>query len=739
MDLVSRYLALAQANPVAIASTNRAATWEQIKDLHPQLPSHVRIQPRNYLGETWYVLHDTLSNQFHRLNKTAYHFLAFMDGQRTLAEIFALVQPQNTNDEEITNTELVQLLQYLHASDLLISEAPPKAEAIALRQEQKRHNKIQQLIKNPVVWRIPLFNPNALLTKLLPLARFLTSPLAAFIWLVVVFFALAQAIIHWPQLTSHSFKEVFSPANLLLIWLIYPLLKVFHELGHALFTKAWQGPVYECGIVFVMATPLPYVDASAATGIASKRKRLMVSAAGMAVELFIASMALLFWLDADEGLFKSILFNIVLIGGVSTLLFNCNPLMRFDGYYLLSDLLDLPNLAKRAQTQLIYGVQKGVLRLDPKPPQTQSQAEAIGLFTYAVAAMLYRALVIISIVMIAAALSVTLGLVLAAWLFIVQCVWPLIQFARFLLFSPELMQRRLKVTVSTLACLALVAGLVFFLPIPFYSQAQGIVWLPDNALIRSEAGGIVTKEWIKDGDQVTTGQTLMQLYNPELEAELKIYRLRLQEAEIRYQGAWLLDRNQVERYAEDINTIQAEITLLETRVAALLVKSPGPGIYKLVRPHALTGSFVRRGDTLAIIHLPGAARIRTALDQEEIAAVRNQTQRIELKSASHPGQTWQGTIAYDVPGGTFKLPSAALGSAGGGAIAVSNTDEQGTQALEEVFLLDITLPTPLPNENFGERVSIRFYYPAQSIAYQIFLGGQKLLRRILDDNPKSRG
>src|SRR5690606_20540021 len=171
-------------------------------------------------------------------------------------------------------------------------------------------------------------------------------------------YAVLQAGNHWQELTVGQLDRVVSPGNLLLLWLTYPFFKILHELGHGLFTKVWGGQVNECGVVIVAGTPLPYVDASAATGFHTKRQRLMVSAAGMAVELFLAALALLLWVQLSDGFARSFLYNIIIIGSVSTLFFNGNPLMRFDGYHLLTDAFDLPNLATRANQQVSYLIRR---------------------------------------------------------------------------------------------------------------------------------------------------------------------------------------------------------------------------------------------------------------------------------------------------------------------------------------------------------------------------------------------
>jgi putative peptide zinc metalloprotease protein len=194
---------------------------------------------------------------------------------------------------------------------------------------------------------------------------------------------------HWNELTQDIGNRVLAPENLLVLGLVFPLLKAAHEFGHACAVKAWGGEVHEMGVMFLVMMPVPYVDASAASAFAQRRQRVIVGAAGMAVELCIASAALLFWLDMQPGLPRAVLFNVMLIAGVSTVLFNANPLLRFDGYYILSDLIDIPNLRQRAQQYLGAVLQRGLFGIANDAVQATPREAAWFLF-FSIASFIYR-------------------------------------------------------------------------------------------------------------------------------------------------------------------------------------------------------------------------------------------------------------------------------------------------------------------------------------------------------------
>ena len=160
--------------------------------------------------------------------------------------------------------------------------------------------------------------------------------------------------VHWPELSENLADRVLAVENLLVMWLCFPVVKFLHELGHAYAVKNGGGEVHEMGIMLLVFTPVPYVDASAASGFRSKWRRALVGAAGMLTEILIAAVFIVVWVAAEPGWLRAIAFNVGLSAGVSTVIFNANPLLRFDGYYILSDLIEVPNLGARGNQYWRY-------------------------------------------------------------------------------------------------------------------------------------------------------------------------------------------------------------------------------------------------------------------------------------------------------------------------------------------------------------------------------------------------
>ena len=248
---------------------------------------------------------------------------------------------------------MINLLAQLNAADLLQTDIAPNAAEMVERFSKHSNAKRRGGFGNPLAIRLPLWDPDRFLERTLPIVRYVFSRVAATIWLLTVLSAMVLVGIHWNELSENISDRILAAEGLLLTAMVFPTLKFFHELGHAYSTKVAGGEVHELGVMLLVFAPVPYVDASASVAFRSKWRRALVGMAGMLTELFIAAMAMFAWSLAEPGLFRSLCFQTVLIAGVSTVVFNINPLLRFDGYYILSDLLEMPNLGGSIHALLV--------------------------------------------------------------------------------------------------------------------------------------------------------------------------------------------------------------------------------------------------------------------------------------------------------------------------------------------------------------------------------------------------
>jgi len=364
-------------------------SWYRVAPLNPRLRSHVRIERHEYRGQDWYVIQDGFTGRHHRFSPEAYQLVGMMDGRRTLDQIWQAVCAR-LGDHMPTQDEVIDLLARLYRADLLQTSAILDFSDLHQRSLQGRRSRLFTQMASPLSVRFPLVDPDRFLTRTMPWVRPFLGWQAFAVWAAVVAAAAILAVLHWDALQGDFSDALLGMENLLLISLLYPVLKILHEFGHAYMVKKEGGEVHEMGVMLLVFMPLPYVDASSSTSFRDKHQRMLVGGAGIMVELFVAAVMLMVWLNVEAGLVRALAYKTLLVAGVSTLLFNGNPLLRFDAYYILSDWLEIPNLAQRGVGYLGYLFKRYLLGIESADSPARSPGEARWLFFYAVAAFFYR-------------------------------------------------------------------------------------------------------------------------------------------------------------------------------------------------------------------------------------------------------------------------------------------------------------------------------------------------------------
>ena len=270
--------------------------WYRVAKLKPMLRDAIQISRHVYRRQTWYVLRNSLNGRNHRFNAAAYALIGLMDGQRTVQQLWEDAGKQSA-DAVPTQDEIIRLLASLHDADLIQDDILPSTLDLFRQAQGQSNNSGKQRMTNPFFLRFPLFDPDGFLQRW----GFLTAPLftrgAFVLWLLIVLTALIAAGLHWPELSASLEDKLFSIRNLLLLWLVYPLVKILHEFSHAFAVKRWGGEVHEMGISLLALTPIPYVDATASAAFPEKQRRIAVAAMGIMAELLLASFALFVWLN----------------------------------------------------------------------------------------------------------------------------------------------------------------------------------------------------------------------------------------------------------------------------------------------------------------------------------------------------------------------------------------------------------------------------------------------------------
>ena len=387
-------------------------SWHSVAQLRPRLMPYATVQRVVFRGKPWYVVQDQTGGRVYRLSTAAYAFIAGMDGRQTVQALWERANTSESRDA-CTQPEVVDLLVQLHGADLLQTDvAPDSAEALD-RHKRKRTETIRQWLLNPMSVKLPLLNPDRFLTRLSPYLSWCFGPVGALLWLAVMLPATVLAAQHWGELTHNLSDRVLSSSNLLVMLAVYPVVKLLHELGHGFAVKRWGGAVRELGVMFLIFAPVPYVEASSSAAFPSKYRRALVAAAGMLVELLLAALALYVWLAAEPGVLRAVAFNVMVIGGVSTLLVNGNPLLRYDGYYILADLIEMPNLAQRGTAWWTWLLDRHAFGSTDAVKPDETPAEQRWLFFYAPLAWFYRTTVTLSVIFLVAGKYFIVGALMA--------------------------------------------------------------------------------------------------------------------------------------------------------------------------------------------------------------------------------------------------------------------------------------------------------------------------------------
>ena len=690
--------------------------WYRVAPLRPRLRSHARLHRHHYRGEVWFVLHDRASGRMHRFTPSARLVLAGMDGTRTLESLWEICN-RKLGEEAPTQDEMIQLMGQLHASDLMRCDVSPDVAEIFERAEREDRQRIRRSIANPMSIKLPMVDPDRFLAWAAKRIRPVWNAFGAMLWLFVVMPAALLAAVHWSQLTADVSDRVLATNNLLLLLFVFPVIKILHELGHGVATKIHGGEVHDLGLMLLAFVPVPYVDASAATAFRNKTDRIIVGAAGMLTEVFIAALAMYFWVLAEPGMARSIAFNVMLVAGISTVLFNANPLMRYDGYYMLADYLEIPNLASRSTRYLGHLVQRIAFGVRDTGAQKATSAEKAWFVFYSIASFICRTFVTISIVLFIAGKFFVVGVLLAIWSGVLMFVVPIGKLINHLLHSPVLARARTRAHWVTLVFLGATLGFIALVPMPLRTQAEGVVWLPEEAIVRATANGFHSRFLAAPGAWVKVGDPLVESTDPVLAAQVSVGEGKVAELKATYDAQFVEDKKEAELTRRQIEREEVALARLRERAANLIVSSQAEG--RLIVPRAvdLPDRFLRKGDLIGYVANQARTVVRVVVSQGEIDLVRNSTTEVQLRSVFRIEQALVGRIVREVPAGVDQLPSRALGVDGGGQLAVDPRDSRGTKSMHRTFHFDIDLPTE-QFALFGGRVHVRFEHLAEPLARQ---------------------
>jgi len=683
-------------------------SWYRIADQRAALRPHVNVRRQFYRGERWYVLHDPLNNQFFRLRAGAYDFVARLRLDRTIQQAWdecVAADPAAAPGQE----DVVRLLAQLYTANLLHSDLPPDSAKIFERFKQRREREGRSRLLNIMFARIPLLDPDAFLKRCQPLARALISPVGALLWLAVGGAAGKVAIDHMEELGRQS-DSILAPDNLFLLYLGFIVIKAIHEFGHAFICRRFGGEVHTMGIMFMVFTPMPYVDATSSWSFRSRWQRILVAAGGMIPELFVAALMTFVWANTGQGTLHNLAYNMMFVASVSTVLFNVNPLMRFDGYYILSDLLDIPNLYGRANQQLIYLIERFAFGCKKSESPAHGRREAVWLTVYAIAGHAYRTIVFATILFFLSKRFLILGIIMAVVCLVGWVVTPLVRLTQYLSQNPRLERNRPRAIAVCLGAAATLVVLLEIIPFPNHFRAPGILETVEHTVVASAAPGYVEKVLAAPGQDIARGQPLVEMRDPELEFDLAAARAHHARAEAEELRAMQQQTADLKPLRARLDAITQRLRRLQQQQAELTVRAGHDGHWVAPELENYRGAWLARGTALGLVVNSNAFHFSAIVPQREASRLfAGEIRGAEIRLHGEAGIVVPVLGHKIIPAEHETLPSAALGWAGGGEVPVSLTDSSGTMAAEPFFELRAAIgPSATARILHGRSGKIRF-------------------------------
>lgn len=653
-------------------STHNLSTADRPLELRAR--GDLQIVPVSYSAQAAYVVKDPLTLELTHLS-VAEHFLL-----ESLREVTSLSRLRKEFQKRfaptrVTLEKIQQGLNQLYSQGLLLSTATGQGQQLEERARTTRNQQRLQSLFSLLSFRLGSIDATSPIDGLHSRVRWLFTMPMLILMVGIVAYACKILVSQGSEVLARlPSLEVLSQPKYWLLWIAtIAIVKVVHELAHAVACQHFGGRCHEMGMLLLACLPCLYCDVSDIWRLPSKWQRIAVSAAGMIAEFVLASLALILWWHTQPGLLNTWCLSVVIVCTVGTLLVNANPLLRYDGYYILADLVEVPNLAPRAQQLIPSAVQHWLLGQPQESDSLLSRQQRRGLVVYAVAARAYLLFVILGIFVMLLAWTrphqlENLVYTLAAITVVGMIYRPLRGIAK-LARNPSVRARMRKGRATLLICTLLVAlGLFLFWPIK-QTVSGPVVFVPSDGqtVYVTSAGEVISA--VEPGTEVQQGDVIARLTNPEstfeiakAEGEYAVRKVRFQQ--LSTMRAWQ------EKSSLQLPTAQAELADAERQLAELeqtaeelILRAPQAGIviapprHKEDRADAMRlatwagsplelrnqGAWLEKGTVLCTIGDPDQLEALVAIDQSDIAEVQP-GQAVRILLTTGPVRILEGQV-----------------------------------------------------------------------------------------------
>lgn len=672
----------AQGTPMPGQPDPLEAAIERLRESTIAARNDLKVSRHLFRDVPSYIVHDPVSFQSHRLSQSDYLVLSSLKTSKTLEEVFTdLTETGAYTGDRKKFYKFVLDLQMRGLLDLPIADGSRLYD----RYKQKLAKQKKFSLMKMLFIKIPLLNPNKFLDRTVHLAKPLFTRWFFTIWAVMMAMAIGLLCMNWEEFYS-PLANILATRNLVILFVVMTALKFWHELGHAYACKISGGAVPDMGAFFMAGMPMAYVDVSSSWSFPSRNQRVLVGLGGMYFETIAACIAMFIWVFTGPGLVNSTAHFVVLMASFMTLLFNANPLMRYDGYYILSDMTGIPNLRQRSM-QYTGGLVKWLSLGLPMPVAIKSFREVTMLVLYGVAAFIYQIWIMLVIAFMIASQFFIVGMVMAAGVIISSVIKPVIGMFSYLWFSPETEDRRPRAILLSGILLALIAGAFTIFPVPGGVVTTGQLTHEKVQSVRVPFGAYISSIDVSAGQTVSKSDPVLSLENPDVVDRFRLAAAKRDVAQ-RKEVTALSDSAAVQKQRQfESQAAASEFRLAKSEINRQKVTADFDGVVLQCPLNQQRGSYLEAGTELARIG-NGVQIVRAVVDAAQIKAIEPKVgdpATIRLKSDA--GNSVTGKIARIQPEGSRKLLMEGLSQAAGGDIL---TNGDGIMA-EAAFVIDIQL------------------------------------------------
>lgn len=598
------------------------------------------------------VVKDPVAMKYHRLREDEYFVLQQLDGRVSLEELCSRYEkafPPN----QVSHSMMNRLLLLFHRSGLTIADSASQGDRLHERMQKERMNRWIQQLSGILVIRFPGIDPEPVLRCLYPLSRPWFTPVGLACAMVFCLIACSMFLIHGDRFWSEfpSLQQWLRVDSILVLALVIGLTKVLHEFGHAFACKHFGGECHQIGPMLLVFTPALYCDTSDSWMLPNRWHRATVGMAGIVTEVFLAALATFVWSFTAPGMIHYAAMNVMLVCSVGTLLVNANPLLRYDGYYVLSDLVAIPNLAEESKKLLFAKLRRWLLGVTEDPLRTHSRSAVFWMCLYAVLAICYRWVICFFIIWCLANVLrpwglESIGLLLCA-LVVLGLLYSTLKSPFEFLRHP--LQRRSIRFSRMMASACLLGGLLIicFWPMPSSVSARGHLVPVSETPVYASTPGLLERVEAMSGQMVAEGTPLVKLVNHDVELQFLSAKgryeaqLRLVKAMTRSSIAQPELSNELPSQRDMLEEFREQMLVREQRRDGLLVSAPKSGmLINAPRTPRITDRdgglpnwngyptdpenhrcFVNQGDELFSLIDPDNWEVELQLDQVDIERV----------------------------------------------------------------------------------------------------------------------